>query len=723
MRARIRAFLAVLMASVMVLLPAVGSSSCFLVCGSNPVTNPVGTALGYFTQPSIDNLDSTLDARGKDLIALAGKELDRVLQARMGDLDKWSKLTIADASAQIKLAANDAENNLDDKLNQRIAQVQSALYDQQGVFRRNLYYSIALLQKSLLLVVGVAALLATGVVAGIHYFGRKRGVAVDLKRMAIVVGGILAVLVIAIEAGGWYLRWSTLKSERDELSKALSPDVRDFDLAAFRAQQIAMLVPVGAKDERNARREEQKYELIQTFFNQQHLLRGKDQQRDFIARLQAAIQARWESEKTVDRDLMATLAMAAFNSGYRTRQDEFIGAQLAATALTAHGESPLWASTFEKPAKAIVARYLERPLSDDELATLFPENAKNFLLEIPSARVFTVADGRRLVGDGADTFATQVRAHVLKTQALYFQVVAWNGATPGTGTGPRPGQQKVIDDINANEAEWAGILASKTADAASMTEKVKLLNLPFAVFARLADYRDALSANAINSADMPIAACRPATPRVPRDALRSPQTRSIDWRLAEPRNAANVSATVVKVLASDGSLSELSVFAMRRGEEATVTSGAEALYKAEREFMWAHRAPGHVDVDCDLLAADYTCPKRKEVRHVPTGIGGFPWGGGGAIAAISVDVDVPECLPDQARIVSTQNLVDDHLRSFIESSARMGLVACKDASCAQPRDYLPAFRVLQMRYPNLTFKDGAPSLYQTYASAQWVGTF
>nr|WP_310615675.1 hypothetical protein [Pantoea cypripedii] len=696
-----------IMTAILVLLPISGSGGGI----GGVFTNPIGALVSYVTQPSIDNLDGMLDARGRALILEARTQLDNALSARLDDLDKWSRLTIAEASAKIKLATNDAENNLVRIIDARALQFQEDLYKQQGTFNRNLLHTISILQASLLIVMASAAVFACLVHFGFRITTKNRGKKISYWSSAVMIFSIFITLVVLMKIGGWYIQQSAIKTERIELAKALSPNVRDFDLAAFRAKQIVLLSAPDSKEEAEAEISYEKYAIIQRFFNQRYTFESTSDFLDFSSRLKAAIQNTLVTDKKIDKDLMAILAIITFDNLRRTRTDEFIGAQLAATAISTGGATPLWKSTFEGPVQAVIRRYLTRPLTVEEMTTFFPENAKILRENIPAMKIVDPIVLNSLPGKAEsvnDSLSALVRNHLLDTSSLYFKVVDWNLHTPSNGSGQRNGQQQLISDIEANHAAWIHILDSDAYKSASLAEKIKLLTLQYAISARLSDYKESLKNNSLKQ-DIDGFTCKSSVARIPKEILRSPDTRSVDRRLPAPSNSSPFIEETINHLIKDGSLTALSGFAASRTLQDATGVLSEYLYSMERYLYVSTKKIGDADINCDLLPGNYQCPPLKVEFPILRGqFFLFP---------------VKECIPEEAKIKYQKDDIESGLKNFLTYSASAGLVACSTEKCNSSQDYLPVFRLIQNRNSDSLKNIETEKLYQQYSNALWAGTF
>ncbi|ESM74388.1 hypothetical protein L386_01302 [Klebsiella variicola] len=713
----------IILTVILVFLPFSGSGGGL----GDILSNPVGSVVSYITEPSIDNLDNKLERRGMALILEAREQLDSTLMARLNDLDKWSKLTIADASAQIKMAAYQAEVDFYAKLDARTEKINDDMYTQQGLLSRGLNSTVAVLQSSLLVVASFSALLVCLAYFGVRISNFKWKKSFSYKKGVFVIVGLFITLIIAIKAGGWYIHKSIISAQRLELKKAVAPEIRDFNLASFRAGQIQMLATPDSKEEKDANKIAEKYEIIRVFFNRRNLLSSETQFINFSNAILSAVQHQWVNGKNIDKDLMTIFAMLTFGNKNRARADEFTAAQFAATALSKGENTPLWTSTFQKPALAILNLYLTRPLTAEEMNIFFPSNAKLLKENIPSLNVYNLEELRGIsVKDEEEKngLANLVRNHVLKTNSLYFRVINWNLKNVATGSDIRSGQLQLIEDIKSNNAEWVQILNSNAYKNAQLPEKLKLLTIPYAIQIRLLDYGISLKDNTLNLPKEGMM-CKSAVTRVSPDILRSPDTRSADRRLPGFGNSNAVIEDTVNRLIQDGSLTELSGFALTRTIEESTSIYYQELYKMEQSWYIATKSPGEIDINCDLLGSNYICPpkiskKERVIRGVNLGDGIPPIDD---IIEYDEKTPVGECIPEEAKVKYDEKIIQSNLQSLLRLSALSGLTSCTTKDCGEVDSYQPFFRIIQNGSNEKVDDDKTKELYQLYSNALWVGTF
>lgn len=711
------------MAITLVFLPFSGSGGGL----GDILSNPVGSVVSYITEPSIDNLDNKLERRGMALILEAREQLDSTLMARLNDLDKWSKLTIADASAQIKMAAYQAEVDFYSKLDARTEKINDDMYTQQGLLSRGLNSTVALLQSSLLVVASFSALLICLAYFGVRISSFKWKKTFSYKTGVFVIVGLFITLIIAIKVGGWYVHKSIISVQRLELKKALAPEIRDFNLASFRANQIQMLATPDSKEEKDANIIAEKYEIIRVFFNRRGLLSSETQVINFSNAILSAVQHHWVNGKNVDKDLMTIFAMFTFGNKNRARADEFTAAQFAATALSKGTNTPLWTSTFKKPALAILSLYLTRPLTTEEMNVFFPSNAKSLKENIPSLNVYNLEELREISVSnegGGNGLANIVRNHILKTNSLYFRVVNWNLNNAASGYDIRDGQLKLIEDIERNNAEWVRILNSNEYKNAQLPEKLKLLTIPYAIQIRLLDYGISLKENTLNLPKEGVM-CKSAVTRISQDILRNPDARSADRRLPGFENSNAVIKDTVNRLIQDGSLTELSGFALTRTIEESTGIYYQELYKMERSWYIATKSPGEVDINCDMLNSNYICPPKiskgyRVVRGVNLGDGIPPIE---EIIEFDIKTPVNECIPEEAKVKYDEKIIKSNLQGLLRLSALSGLTSCTTKDCGEVDSYQPFFRIIQNGSNEKVEHDKTKELYQIYSNALWAGTF
>lgn len=699
-----------LLSALLILSPTSGSVGGLM----DVMTNPLGTLGAYVTQPSIDGLDSMLDARGRQLIIEARTQLDNSLTARLNDLDQWSKLTIADAASKIKLATNDAETNLERIIDERYAKFQQDLYDQQGAFKRNLVQTISLLQASLLVVAACSAVFACLVHFGFRIATNNKDKKINYRSSAIIIATIFIVMLASIKIGSWYIQRGAIKSERTELAKALAPNVRDFDLAAFRSKQILMLTPPDTKEEAREKINAEKYEIIQVFFNQRYSFSSQTNYLLFLSRVKSAIQNLWVAQKTIDKDLMSILAIITFDNQNRTRSDEFIGAQLAATALSTGASTPLWESTFKSPVESLILRYLTRPLTTEEMSEFFPYNAKTLQQNIPAIKIFSLSDFNNFtkqMKDMKDSLSISIRNHMLNTNSLYFRVIYWNLRTPFNGSEPRNGQQQLIKDIDDNRAAWLHILSSDAYKSASLAEKIKLSTIQYAVFTRLSDYKDSFIKNNLTQ-DVSSFTCKSDITHASRDNIRNAETRSEDRAIPEIGNPSTIVEETFDYLVKDGSLTALSSFAISRTLEDEANKSLPALYLMEKKLYTSIKKNGDFDINCDLLKDNYKCPPTKIIIPEPI----FK-------THLTFYKPVMECVPDDAKVKYNDETINSSRNDFLAYSAASGFVACGDYKCNSPLDYTPVFRLMQKRDYQSSSNTKTDEYYQLYSNARWAGSF